>query len=491
MQRSEAVLLTLILALAAGLIYGRLTTGHDWGDDFAGYIGQAKSIAEGNVHSYLEQNEITIHNSNTARRQIGPVAYPWGYPLLLAIIYPACGLDIFCLKLLNIPIYLLFLLVLYFLLKRHLTTTESLLIVGLFAVNPSFLTYQDFVLSDIPFMLFSTLAVWLAECALQDERAKNSPVFQAGLGVALFFAFSVRTVGILIVAAFFAVQSLQITMHYWKTGKFYVTYQTLIPYLVFGVLILVSNVLLPERIGAYISELRITRKDILYNLWYYQSRAFHFFSTLPAFLQLSWALVGLALIGMVLTFPRSPIFVLYMLATLGLYVVWPFPSTRFLFGIAPFTVYFAYYPIRYGLSRLPGIHATGRTTLLAALLLTLGVHFVWHAATIVRDNLLKDRAFPDGPFTPQSAELFSYIREQTPPDGGIIFFKPRLLTLLTGRIAWVFNDCESLNGIDSVASIKDERFSSPNAEALETCNPEMNPEIVFENGLFIVYKGKY
>ena len=490
MQRYEAVLLTLILALSAGLIYGRLTTGHDWGDDFAGYIGQAKSIAEGNIQGYLEQNEITIYNSNTSRRQIGPVAYPWGYPLLLAIIYPACGLDIFCLKLLNIPVYLLFLLALYFLLKRHLTTTESLLIVGLFAVNPSFLTYQDFVLSDIPFMLFSTLAVWLADCVLNDEGAKNNWVFQAALGVAFFLAFSVRTVGILILAAFFAIQSLQIILKYWKTGKFHVPYQTLIPYLVFGALALVSNALLPDRIGAYVSELNITRKDILYNLWYYQSRAFHFFSTLPAFLQLSWVLVGLALTGMVLTFPRSPIFVLYTLATLGLYVAWPFPSTRFLFGIAPFTVYFAYYPIRYGLSRLPGLTVRWRTTLLAALLLTLGVHFGWHAAGIVRDNLLRERAFLDGPFTPQSAELFSYIREQTPPDSRIIFFKPRILTLLTGRTAWVFNDCESLNGIDSIASIKDERFSSPNAEALEACNPEVNPEIVFENGLFIVYKGK-
>ena len=463
--------------------------GHDWGDDFAGYIGQAKGIAEGNVRGYLEQNEITIHNSNTARRQIGPVAYPWGYPLLLSVIYPTCGLDIFCLKLLNIPIYLLFLLVLYFLLNRYLTKTESLLLVGLFAVNPSFLTYQDFVLSDIPFMLFSTLAIWLADCVLHDEAAKNSPVFQAGLGVALFLAFSVRTVGILIVAAFFAVQSLQIIIHYWKTRKFHLSYQTLIPYLVFGVLVLVSNALLPERIGAYISELRITRKDILYNLWYYQTRAFHFFSTLPAFSHVSWALVGLSFIGMLLTFQRSPIFVLYTLATLVLYVAWPFPSTRFLFGIAPFTVYFAYYPIRYGLSRLSGLSAKWRTTLLAALLLTLGAHFGWHAAGMVRDNLLRERAFPDGPFTTQSAEFFAYIREQTPPDGRIIFFKPRLLTLLTGRTAWVFNDCESLTGIDSVASIKDERFSSPTAEMLETCKPEINPEIVFENDLFIVYKG--
>ena len=491
MKRHEAVLLTLILALSAGLIYGRLTTGHDWGDDFAGYIGQAKSIAEGNVHGYLEQNELTIYNSNTSRRQIGPVAYPWGYPLLLAAVFPACGLDIFCLKLLNIPIYLLFLLVLYFLFKRHLTTTESLLIVGLFAVNPSFLTYQDFILSDIPFMLFSTLAIWLADCVLHDEEVKNNWVFQAGLGLAFFLAFSVRTAGILILAAFFTIQSLQIILHYWKTGKLNISSRILIPYLVFGALTLVSNALLPDRIGAYVSELNITRKDILYNLWYYQSRAFYFFSTLPAFLQLSWALAGLALIGMVLTCPRSPIFVLYTLATLGLYVVWPFPSSRFLFGIAPFTVYFAYYPIRYGLSRLPGLNATWRTTLLTALLLALGVHFGWHAAGIVRDNLLRARAFPDGPFTPQSAEFFAYIREQTPPDGRIIFFKPRLLTLLTGRTAWVFNDCESLNGIYSVASIKDERFSSPNAEALETCNPEMNPEIVFENDLFIVYKGRY
>ena len=84
------VILSLILGSAT------LTRGHEWGDDFASYIMQAKSILNGKSQEFVEHNAFTIFKSSS---QIGPVAYPWGYPLILAPMYAIKGNSPLALKL--------------------------------------------------------------------------------------------------------------------------------------------------------------------------------------------------------------------------------------------------------------------------------------------------------------------------------------------------------------------------------------------------------
>jgi len=64
------------------LIIGACTLrrGHEWGDDFAWYILQAKSIVNGTTDEFMEQSRFTNGQSTT---HLGPIAYPWGYPLIL------------------------------------------------------------------------------------------------------------------------------------------------------------------------------------------------------------------------------------------------------------------------------------------------------------------------------------------------------------------------------------------------------------------------
>ena len=72
-----------------------LTIGHDWGDDFSAYIMQAASLIQGELHNFIEENTFTIQESS---RVLGPVIYPWGYPLLIAPIYAAFGLNLMAFK---------------------------------------------------------------------------------------------------------------------------------------------------------------------------------------------------------------------------------------------------------------------------------------------------------------------------------------------------------------------------------------------------------
>src|SRR4051794_31942315 len=88
-----------LLAVSVGIGQLRLTTGHVWGDDFAGYILQARSLLDGRMREEIEENRFTVAHSD---QRMAPVAYPWGTPLLLAPVLAARGLDLLALKHVNL-----------------------------------------------------------------------------------------------------------------------------------------------------------------------------------------------------------------------------------------------------------------------------------------------------------------------------------------------------------------------------------------------------
>ena len=69
---------TILLLFLIPLFFINIKSSHDWGDDFAQYIHQAKNISEG-----ISQNETGyIYNPDIA--VLGPQAYPIGLPMILA-----------------------------------------------------------------------------------------------------------------------------------------------------------------------------------------------------------------------------------------------------------------------------------------------------------------------------------------------------------------------------------------------------------------------
>src|SRR5689334_1837574 len=187
----------IVVIIIASFILGAatLTRGHEWGDDFASYIMQAESILNGTTREFVEHNSFTIFESSN---QIGPVAYPWGYPLLLTPIYAIEGIHPLALKLPGLFFFAGFLICLYLLFKNRLPQTESLLLVSLFAFNPMLIGFLDQILSDIPFLFFSTLALLLI------TNNKQNDLHFVLIGVTIFFAFFIRTTGILVLGSLIA-----------------------------------------------------------------------------------------------------------------------------------------------------------------------------------------------------------------------------------------------------------------------------------------------
>ena len=150
----------LIIPLYLFLGSSFLTVGHYWGGDFSAYIMQAQSILDGTVQQFIEENTFTIKNTLPG---LGPILYPWGYPVLILPAIYFFGINLLAIKAINFLFFLLFLICVYFLFVYRLSKFKLFILLCLFAFSPVLLYSHDFILSDIPFLFFSTLSILLID----------------------------------------------------------------------------------------------------------------------------------------------------------------------------------------------------------------------------------------------------------------------------------------------------------------------------------------
>ena len=84
MNKKALLMLALIVLVSGAISFFMLTRGQSWLDDFASYVMQAKSILNGSMVESVRRNGFTVSQSSYPP---GPVAYPWGFPLLLTPVY--------------------------------------------------------------------------------------------------------------------------------------------------------------------------------------------------------------------------------------------------------------------------------------------------------------------------------------------------------------------------------------------------------------------
>lgn len=147
-----------ILALIAFILCAwQINDGHSWGGDFSGYIAQAIALANGEVAQYITDNTLMMTKSDWL---IGPYAYPWGFPLLLAPLYKIFGFNIVAFKSVGIICYTLFVSIFYIFCANRLPRIYAIFATLLFALNPYITNFSaNEICSDIPFMLFGFIAL--------------------------------------------------------------------------------------------------------------------------------------------------------------------------------------------------------------------------------------------------------------------------------------------------------------------------------------------
>lgn len=487
MAKTTAVILALILLASVFLGSSVLTRGHFWGDDFAAYIGQAQSILHGEMDSFVTRNGFTVSQSSREEgHQMGPAAYPWGFPLMLVPVYALAGLSPLALKLVGLLAYLGFLPVYFFLTRSRLPPAESLLAVSLFAFNPELLRFLDNILSDIPFLFLSTLAILLADLYTNTTEARRRQTLAALTGAAIFAAFFVRTQGLVLLGSVLLFQGIRFLRQ--RERRREIVMDSFMITAVFGGLWGASSLVFPSGQSSYLE----LYKDFSFhtfrgNLFSYSRLFREFFTPLPAQSLFFGIFMVLFFIGLVNRFKADLLFMLY--AALYLLVLWTWPEWqgyRFLFPMLPFFVYFALQGLHATLQKIGNDRRAVLQTGAFVYLLLIAAFFAYHAGWNAYANLRDGREI-NGPFDPFSVETYDFIKNNTPPDSVIVFFKPRALRLMTGRDALALTECERIPEGDYLALSKKvgENLQIP-PEQIEECSLPL--KVVFENRRFLLYQ---
>jgi hypothetical protein len=468
--------LALILLLSASLAFGTLTRGQTWLDDWAGYLLQARSIPTGTEQVFLDQNAFSVDNSDIV---IGPAAYPWGFPLILAPVYQICGLKPLCLKLINLPFFALTLIAFYFFLARRIPERGALLLTAVFGLSPAMIAAHDTLLSDLPFLFFSTATLLLIDLYRERQNEKRHGLGVL-IGLAIFWAFFTRTNGILLFGALALIQFLQ-----WRAKRITLI-SALVPYAVFALLWAFSAWAFPNGAQSYFDQYNTFTLQILFNQMQSYLWVIADFFAFPFGNWLYAALFVFFIAGLVRRREQDAHLILYAALTYFIFVSWPYwQGLRFFFPLIPLFLYFTWQGMAWAVGRL-----TPRWQ--GAPLVIFGI--VTLAALIVSSrmliaNLNSERAI-NGPFDEYSAGMFAFVREQTPPGSVIAFFKPRTLQLMADRSALVILDCGKVISTDYLILHKKREGLGDqlSLDQVPACSPALDPHPIFENRRFLIYR---
>jgi hypothetical protein len=176
-------------------------------------------------------------------------------------------------------------------------------------------------------------------------------------------------------------------------------------------------------------------------------------------------------------------FVLWMVAHIT-YPYWQGP--RYIFPLVPSFIYFTFHGMKAVIIRLPErYHVAGQYVFYGFWLLLAGI-FLFTSGANASMNLQNNRQI-NGPFDPYSMEVYKYIREETPPDSVVIFFKPRVMVMMTDHPTIMSTECDRMPKGDYIVlnrKVGENQQITP--EKIGACNLPLNE--VLKNSRFIVYR---
>jgi hypothetical protein len=191
------------------------------------------------------------------------------------------------------------------------------------------------------------------------------------------------------------------------------------------------------------------------------------------------------MIGIIAGVEKDYAFIIYSVLMIPVLLVYPNNDNRYIFPILPFFVYFSFQGMRTGFMGLrDGYHKAGQAIMY---IFWIGVllFFANALVNLGRANLASDRQIV-GPFDAPSTEMFNFIKNTTPPDSVIVFFKPRAMRLFTDRNSIMITKCPQLTRGDYVVVYTKGSNLQILPADIGSCGPNLQP--VFENTNFIAYK---
>jgi|GEM_PF-1754625 len=475
--RFIVIVLGLVVIIAIVINLSSFNKYQDWGDDFAGYILQAKTISSGayaKLEADIKRNDFILN-------------YPWGFP---AIISPVISLFDSNIILLKQYIYIFFILSLAFTFLLFKKEKElAFITTALLASSPYFWEFKNYLLADFPNLCFVLLALLIAKNTLSGKNILNESFSWFLAGLVIFVSYMIRNQSIVLLPTLLVTQLILHKKSFFQLKRFAVF---LIPVLTFLVLLGAANLVTSVKSVTYLNQYAHLdlKKTISENSFYYINVWQELFATTEIINNCVGVFTGflltLMIIGLTTSFKENTLLIVFFFLSVSLVLVSPFyQGIRYLIPLVPLLFYFF----------IKGLRGVIFQTEVSYKFKN-GVYFVVVAAFLLLSlktifdytrSEASSKVELEGPYKKTSVEMFAFIRNATLSSDLVGFWKPRAMLLYTERNGVI------LKSLDDCIRRKIDYFVYQQKAFDQISEDEIkshseNFQEVFRNSDFVIYK---
>ena len=429
-MHTKKVLILFILILAIGIFFmSTIREGHRWAGDFSMYVHHAKNIVEGKPFGE------TGYIYNPHYPQLGPKTYPPVFPLLLAPAYKVFHLDLRPMKMEIIAFFMLALTLLIIITSREISFPYQILLIGIVGLNPFFWDFKDYVLSDIPFLVFTYISLFLFHRTYaKGSRSKIRIIDSLWIGIFMYLSFGTKTIGFVLIPSVIILDLI-------KRRK--LSLYVIMTIGIFSILMILQTLLIHGDSDYFDQFFPFRPIYILKNIVIYMSSLAQFFDTgYHSLLWLQYALFISIIIfsgfGYYSRLKSITIYEVFLPLYMAIVILWPtHQGFRFLIPVIPFVIFYffiGYKRVVNYLSRRFGHISLNKCLRYPIVLWIAFIAFAY----VCKYSTLDFTSISDGIHTNETKALFQYINEYTKQDDVFMCKNPRILNLYTGRKSSVY-----------------------------------------------------
>jgi len=432
------ILLLVFLVLIMLLYDPKLFTG----GDSATYLILAKSLLQGSGYRELFDPGMPPHTQ-----------YPPGFPLILIPGLIIFGNNFALIKLIIIGLALGGFALLYLMLKRKEENRNWLFPLLILAVSPILLEYSHWILSEIPYLFFSLLAIYLFDRFSVLKR--NNYIFFILMAISVAFVYFVRTIGMSLVLACL------IYLLYKKRWK-----ELIILVVIVGVFIIpwqIRNSKVGGQTGGYFQQFfaknpydpelgnitfseylsRVLANFKLYTFYVVPQILFPAITSIVLLNILGFVCLALLVTGFVVIIKRKTFgtWELYLLFFMGITLSWPqvWSGDRFLIPIIPFLLYYIISGLKHFSAWLKFKNLTPLIVILMVILaLADSIKKIPTNLSNLSAYLKGDKYAGYSIDWQQYFETLTWLKENTPKVAIVVSRKPNFTYLLGQRKSFLF-----------------------------------------------------
>ena len=254
---------------------------------------------------------------------------------------------------------------------------------------------------------------------------------------------------------------------------------------------LASALIFPAGQASYLADFGSPTLEVIrMNSIYYFGLFGDFLDPLIYWQAAYWILLIFECIGIWAARKQEPVSLVYFGFSILLLLLWPVgQGVRFIFPLLPLFVYFSFSGMKTAALRLNEQYRKAVTALIYTFWSILLIACLLNSTMLAYANLQNDRNL-SGPFDSNSIAAYQFIINNTEANDVVIFFKPRVMRLMTNHDSLAIDNCKQLHNKDGYIVIAKtvETRRQVSDEAIPQCNLKIKQ--VFENLAFVIYQAQ-